>query len=194
MVSSIIYTIGHSTRKSEELVQILRKYGVVVLVDIRLIPKSRTNPQFNEEELRGSLESKWIEYIHMKGLGGFRHPKENSVNTGWSNESFRGYADYMQTQQFKGAIGLLVEIAQTRSTVIMCSEAVPWRCHRSLVSDALIVRGFEVIDIFDAVHSQEHHLTRFAKVSGLEITYPKWEEPLTDFTRDLSSSIIRDPG
>jgi uncharacterized protein (DUF488 family) len=173
MALPVVYTIGHSTRKTEELVQALKNYGVLVLVDIRLIPKSRTNPQFNDDTLRASLEAQGIDYVHMKGLGGFRRPGENSPNTGWRNGSFRGYADYMQTEQFEANISELVKIAGSRATAIMCSEAVPWRCHRSLVSDALIVRGFDIVDIFDPTHSQRHHLAEFAKVRGFEITYPE---------------------
>lgn len=178
MALPVIYTIGHSTRKEEELAQILKKYHVLALVDIRLIPRSGTNPQFNDEALRVYLESRGIEYIHMKSLGGFRHQKENSVNTGWRNESFRGYADYMQTEEFESSISELVKIAASKTTAIMCSEAVPWRCHRLLVSDALVVRGFDVIDIFDRAHSHEHRLTEFAKVRGVEITYPTEQEAL----------------
>jgi uncharacterized protein (DUF488 family) len=175
MVLTVIYTIGHSTRKIEEFMEVLKKYDITALADIRLIPKSRTNPQFNEEALHSSLDSQGIDYIHMRGLGGFRHPNEDSINTGWRNESFRGYADYMLTEQFKSHIIELVGIARSKTAAIMCSEAVPWRCHRRLVADALIVREYEVVDIYDAVHSEEHHLTEFAKVSGLEITYPKMQ-------------------
>jgi uncharacterized protein (DUF488 family) len=167
-----IYTIGHSTRKIDELVYILKKYSVEILVDIRTIPKSKTNPQFNQDNLRSALESQGIGYIHIKGLGGLRRPQKNSINTGWRNPSFRGYADYMQTGEVASSVGELVKIAESKIVAIMCAEAVPWRCHRSLVSDCLLLRGFEVLDIFDEMHAKNHLLTKFATVDGYAITYP----------------------
>jgi uncharacterized protein (DUF488 family) len=167
-----IYTIGHSTHPIEDFVEMLSVYGIECLIDIRTIPKSRHNPQFGQEALASKLAESGIEYRHMKDLGGLRKQTQDSVNGGWRNASFRGYADYMQTDAFERAVERVVAIADSTTVVLMCAEAVPWRCHRSLVGDALLVRGKSVIDIFSATKSQPHRLTAFAKVKGLEITYP----------------------
>ena len=150
----------------------LKAYDIAQLVDVRTIPKSRRVPQFNAESLSAALPKLGIEYAHLKTLGGLRHAKKDSINTGWRNTSFRGYADYMGTDEFRQGIERLLKLARTKRTAIMCAEAVPWRCHRSLIGDALLVRGVRVEDIMSATSSREHELTPFAKVHGLEITYP----------------------
>jgi uncharacterized protein (DUF488 family) len=134
----VIYTVGHSTRSLEELVGILRAHGIERLVDVRTIPRSRHNPQFNRETLSKALHNRRLSYRHMKTLGGLRHARPDSINTGWRNASFRGFADYMQTPSFQEALDALVQLAAQKRTAIMCAEAVPWRCHRSLIADALI--------------------------------------------------------
>ena len=167
-----IYTIGHSTRSIEEFVQILKAYGIEQLIDIRTIPKSRRNPQFNRDSLPESLGQAAIKYQHMPGLGGLRHPRRDSSNTAWRNASFRGYADYMQTQSFRENLEHLIELAAVKRTAIMCAEAVPWRCHRSLVADALVARDVEVIEIFTETKAQPHTMTPFARMHGAQVTYP----------------------
>jgi uncharacterized protein (DUF488 family) len=167
-----IYTIGHSTRPIDEFISLLNAYGIRQLVDIRTIPKSRHNPQFMQESLEKSLTAAGISYIYMKDLGGLRHSHKDSVNMGWRNRSFRSYADYMQTDAFKAAVEELITLTEKAPTAIMCAEAVPWRCHRSLVGDALLIRGVRVFDIMSATNAPEHKLTSFAHVDGTNITYP----------------------
>lgn len=167
-----IFTIGHSTHPLEEFVAMLKAHDVAQLVDVRTIPKSRRVPHFNSESLAAELPARGIDYAHLKALGGLRHAKKDSVNTGWRNASFRGYADYMATGEFRQGIERLLELARAKRTAIMCAEAVPWRCHRSLIGDALLVRNVHVEDIMSATLSREHELTPFAKVNGLAITYP----------------------
>ena len=167
-----VWTIGHSTRPIGEFVELLQAHGIRQLVDVRTVPRSRHNPQFSRENLPGSLQAAGIEYRHFPALGGLRHARADSINTGWRNASFRGYADYMQTAQFDEAVGKLVEIADIAPTAIMCAEAVPWRCHRSMIGDALLVRGVTVLDIMSATNAKPHSLTPFAKVQGTGITYP----------------------
>jgi len=171
----IIYTIGHSTRPIKSLIEVLDEYKINQVIDVRTIPYSRYNPQFNKEELAESLKDTRIVYVHMIELGGLRHPKKDSVNIGWENASFRGYADYMQTDHFKQGIEKLIEISKGKNTVILCSEAVPWRCHRSLIADALLVRKIKVNHIINKTSSREHEITPFAKVRNRIITYPKQE-------------------
>lgn len=170
-----IYTIGHSTRPIEEFIGLLKEYGVTQLVDIRTVPGSRHNPQYGQKALQESLEKAGIHYEYMKNLGGLRSSPGESINLGWHNKSFRNYADYMQTSEFAEAVDTLIKDAKKASTAIMCAEAVPWRCHRSLVGDALLVRGVEVRDIMSTHSDPEHTLTSFAKVSGKNITYPAIE-------------------
>jgi len=165
-----IYTIGHSTRTLEELVEILKVYSIERLVDVRTMPRSRHTPQFNAENLANSLKRNGINYFHLDTLGGLRKTSKDSINKGWRNTSFRGYADYMQTEDFKRGLSELMELAVV-PTAIMCAEAVPWRCHRSLIGDALLVRGIEVIDIFSETKSVPEKLTSFAQTEGLTITY-----------------------
>ena len=167
-----VLTIGHSTRTFEEFLAMLAAYGVERLVDVRSIPKSRRVPQFNSDPLAASLREQGIEYLHMKSLGGLRHAKKDSVNLGWRNASFRGYADYMATIEFSDAISRLLDLAREKRTAIMCAEAVPWRCHRSLIGDALLARGVHVEDIMSATSRREHALTPFAKIDGLNVFYP----------------------
>jgi uncharacterized protein (DUF488 family) len=167
-----ISTVGHSTHPAEEFLRILQAHGVRGLVDVRTIPKSRRNPQFNRENLSASLHAEGIDYRHLPGLGGLRHPRKDSVNTGWRNASFRGYADYMQTPEFAENLTRLIELGSETPTVIMCAEAVPWRCHRSLIGDALLARGIPVAEILSATQSQAHAMTPFAKVEGRQVTYP----------------------
>ncbi len=176
-----IHTIGHSTRPIDEFIDLLRAHGVEQLVDIRTVPKSRHNPQFAQEALDANLAGAGIAYVYLKDLGGLRPRQADSINGGWRNQSFRNYADYMQTAAFTNAVEQLIEIAKEAPTAIMCAEAVPWRCHRSLVGDALLVRGFEVIDIMSLTSAKPHTLTPFAKVDGLTITYPEDPEA-TDAT------------
>lgn len=169
---TIILTIGHSTRPIEEFTRILQAHGVRHLVDVRTVPRSRTNPQFNRETLPESLKMVGIGYTHMPGLGGLRRPQPDSPNTGWRNASFRGYADYMQTTAFQQNLLELIELAKEDQIVIMCAEAVPWRCHRSLIADALTVRGIEVEHSMSATRRNLHTLTSFAVVEGERLTYP----------------------
>jgi uncharacterized protein (DUF488 family) len=168
----VIFTVGHSTRSIAELVAMLRGHGVERLVDVRTIPRSRYNPQFNRETLSKALRNRRINYRHMKTLGGLRHARPDSINTGWRNASFRGYADYMQTASFEEALEKLIQLAEQKPTAIMCAEAVPWRCHRSLIADALTARGYEVRDIMSVASAKRHDLMPMAKVHGRQVTYP----------------------
>lgn len=171
-VKKHIFTIGHSTHPIDEFVQILKKYKIQLLVDIRSIPRSRYVPQFNKENLSTALLKEGIDYFYLKGLGGLRPVKKDSINQGWRTQAFRGFADYMQTKEFDEALELLIEKASMQTVALMCAEAVPWRCHRSLIGDALLVRGFAVSDIMGMNATREHELTPWAKVDGLQVTYP----------------------
>lgn len=167
-----IYTIGHSTRELTEFIKILQAYKITQLVDVRSVPRSRHTPQFNKDDLAVELPKVGIEYRHMSALGGLRHTTKDSINLGWHNTSFRGYADYMQTPEFATGLDELMKLAAAKTTAIMCAEAVPWRCHRSLIGDALLVRGVQAIDIFDEHKTQTEIMTSFARVEGEHITYP----------------------
>lgn len=167
-----IYTIGHSTRPIEEFIELLSQNGILQLIDIRSVPGSRRNPQFGQKALEGSLRSHGITYAYMKKLGGWRRGPSGPQNAAWRNASFRSYADYMQTDDFTEGVNDLIAISQKAPTAIMCAEAVPWRCHRSLVADALTVRTISVHDIISKTSVPEHSLTSFAKVDGTTITYP----------------------
>jgi uncharacterized protein (DUF488 family) len=160
------------------LLALLRTYEIECVVDIRTIPRSRHNPQFNAEALASALAENDIEYVPLQALGGLRHPRKDSPNTGWRNEGFRGCADYMQTPSFAMAVERLIEISRSRRTAIMCAEAVPWRCHRSLIADALVVRGILVIEIISQTTWRPHVLTSFAHVEGTDITYPPTQPAL----------------
>lgn len=175
-----IFTIGHSTRPIDEFIELLRANGVKQLIDIRTIPKSRHNPQFNGDALAKSLRAARIRYLHMKELGGLRHAKPDSINLGWRNASFRGYADYMQTSEFATALDSAIKLGAERPTALMCAEAVPWRCHRSLVADALLVRGIHALELIGSAKPKEHKLTPFARVHGKKITYPADQRSLLE--------------
>lgn len=175
-----VWTIGHSTRSAEEFVTILRAHRIGCLVDVRTIPKSRRNPQFHIDLLPVTLRAAGIEYRHMPGLGGLRQPRKDSANTAWKNDSFRGYADHMSSEEFKNIIAELIAQAEAAATVIMCAEAVPWRCHRSLIADALTARGVRVLHIMNAATAKPHTVTSFARIDGAEVTYPGLPVPLAD--------------
>jgi uncharacterized protein (DUF488 family) len=167
-----VLTIGHSNRSIEEFLTLLEAHGVELLIDIRTVPRSRHNPQFNLDELPASLAAAGIEHRHMPGLGGLRHARKDSPNMGWKNASFRGYADYMQTEEFDWNLRELIELDRGRRSAVMCAESVPWRCHRSLVADALTARGVSVAHIMTATKANPHKLTSFARVEGERVTYP----------------------
>ncbi|MDN5879279.1 DUF488 domain-containing protein [Arthrobacter sp. AOP36-A1-22] len=169
---AILHTVGHSTHLIAEFVELLRAHGVQRIVDVRTVPGSRHNPQFGIDQLPGHLADHGVDYQRIESLGGLRHTTKASPNTGWRNASFRGYADYMQTPGFDAGIQELIASATERSVAIMCAEAVPWRCHRSMIGDAMLVRGFEVLDIFSPTKATAHALTSFAHVVGTTITYP----------------------
>ena len=167
-----LYTIGHSTRSLDELVALLRAAHVSILADIRTIPRSRHNPQFEQAAMRSALRRRRLRYAHLPLLGGLRRARRDSPNMGWRNTSFRGFADYMLTPEFEAGLGELRALAADGTVAVMCAEAVPWRCHRSLVADALLVRGADVEHITGAGRESPHHLTAFAHVEGTRITYP----------------------
>jgi uncharacterized protein (DUF488 family) len=179
-MAKIIWTVGHSTRTIEEFVALLKSFDIEVVADVRTIPRSRKNPQFNRDELERVLPEAGIEYAYQDHLGGLRHPRKDSMNTGWRNDSFRGYADYMQTPAFDESLERLIELAKRKRTVIMCAEVLPWRCHRSLIADALLLRGFEVTEVFGKAESREHKMTPFAVVEGLTLTYPPADDPVSE--------------
>lgn len=167
-----VFTVGHSTLPIDRFIALLAAYGIESLMDVRTVPRSRHNPQFNGDALAGSLAAAGIEYVPMQALGGLRRPRKDSVNTGWRNTSFRGYADYMQTDAFGDALETLIESSREKRVGIMCAEAVPWRCHRSLVADSLSARGVPVVEILSESNYRMHELTPFAKVDGSCILYP----------------------
>ena len=171
-VRPCVLTVGHSTRPLAEFLALLAAHSVAWLVDVRTVPRSRHNPQFNEDTFPSALEVAGIKYEHDVGLGGFRRTSSASVNTGWRNASFRGYADYMQTSEFALNLDLLMAVAKQERVALMCAEAVPWRCHRSLIADALLVHGFDVQEIISPTRLQPHKLTSFAKLEGIALTYP----------------------
>jgi len=167
-----VFTIGHSTRTLKEFLELLRAHGIERVVDVRSIPRSRHNPQFNRETLSAKLRGARIGYVHLRRLGGLRHARRDSPNMGWRNASFRGFADYMQTPEFEKGLQRLIKLAKQKKSSIMCAEAVPWRCHRSLIADALTVRGIRAAHIVSGKRVQVHTLTPFARVRGDRITYP----------------------
>lgn len=175
-------TIGHSTLPLEVFVQALKDNGCRLLVDVRRIPRSRHNPQFEQEALFSSLEAAGIGAVGRQGLGGRRHSRKDSINRGWRNESFRGYADYMQTPEFTAQIDWLMDLPEVKETTVMCAEAVPWRCHRSLIGDAVLARGGSVEDIFVPATGKSfrkaHELTKFARVEGQRVWYPALEDEI----------------
>ncbi len=183
--SPIVLTIGHSTRTLPEFIRLLQAHAVTCIVDVRTVPRSRHNPQFNKTSLPRSLKKAELGYVHLPGLGGLRHAKRDSPNMGWRNTSFRGFADYMQTPEFEQSLAELIQLAKQERIALMCAEAVPWRCHRSLIADALLVRGIRTEDIMSPIRRTVHTLTPFAKVRGTAITYPA--EVSTDNSEKLAS-------
>jgi uncharacterized protein (DUF488 family) len=181
----VIYTIGHSTRSFDQFLGLLRAHGVVQLADVRTVPKSRRHPHFAQESLARALPDAGIAYRHFPGLGGLRKPRADSINTAWRHPSFRGYADYMQTDSFRSSVDELAAWAEATSgqrqpggvtagapTAIMCAEAVWWQCHRQLIADALVARGIDVRHIMSVESAPAHTLTRFARVDEARVTYP----------------------
>jgi uncharacterized protein (DUF488 family) len=169
---ALVLTIGHSARPLEEILGLLQSHGVSLIVDVRKMPRSRRNPQFNQDTLPASLRAINVGYVDLPGLGGLRRRRPDSPNGGWKNASFQGYADYMQTPEFERSLQELIERARTERAALMCAEAVPWRCHRSLIADALLVRGIPVEHILSDKRTRPHTLTPWAKVDGTGITYP----------------------
>lgn len=172
-----VLTMGHSTLSLEDFIDLLKTHAITSLIDIRSVPRSRHNPQFNGDTLPAALDLAGIRYAHATGLGGFRRARPESPNMGWRNASFRGIADYMQTAEFAENLAGLMELASHERVALMCAEAVPWRCHRSLIADALLVHGIHVEEIISRMRVQAHALTSFAKVNGMTITYPPYEIP-----------------
>ena len=167
-----VLTIGHSTHPLDVFLSLLARHAVRCVADVRTVPRSRHNPQFNKETLPGDLESHGVAYAHMAGLGGLRRERADSGNMGWRNKAFRGYADYMETEVFEGQVQGLVSLAGRERVAVMCAEALPWRCHRSLIADALVARGVRVEHIMPDGTAHPHQLTPFAHVEGTKVTYP----------------------
>ena len=180
-MSQVLWTIGHSTTPIDEFVSLLRAHGIQRLVDVRTVPRSRYNPQFNTEALAHSLAGAAVSYHHSANLGGLRKPRKDSVNTGWRNDSFRGYADYMQSEAFWRALDELTTAGQELRAAIMCAEAVPWRCHRSLIADAVVTKGWEVQHIMSQTKVDQHRLTPFATMKNGHLCYPKETDDLLLF-------------
>jgi len=166
-----LWTLGHSTQSLEQLIDLLHSYEISLLVDVRTVPRSRHNPQFNRESLPDGLKPAGIAYRHEESLGGLRKPRKDSTNLGWQNAGFRGYADYMETDEFECRLDALIEMATESRVAVMCAEAVPWRCHRSLIADALTARGIDVIHILSGKRGQPHRMTPFACVTNGRVTY-----------------------
>lgn len=174
-----VFTIGHSNRSLEDFVALLKTYDIQCVADVRTVPRSRHNPQFNKDTLPQSLQEEGITYVHLGSLGGLRHARKDSTNLGWRNASFRGFADYMETPEFKAGVEQLLQTAKVKRTALMCAEAVPWRCHRSLIADALTARHIPVRHIVSAAEPKEHSMTPFAQVTDERVTYPA-SEPLLE--------------
>lgn len=168
----LVLTIGHSKRTLEAFIQLLKINNVTKIIDVRTIPRSLRNPQFNIDSLPAALSAASINYLHMAGLGGLRRARPDSPNKGWLNATFRGFADYMQTAEFEENLQALIELSQEDLIALMCAEAVPWRCHRSLIADALVVRGIRVEHIINRSPRRTHILTPFARLDGNRLTYP----------------------
>ena len=175
MAETRVYTIGHSTHPIDEFVGMLKANDVERLIDVRTVPGSRHNPQFGENELAKSMPHAGIDYQRLKELGGLRHTPvaDATINGAWRNRSFRNYADYMQTPEFVAGVDELIALATKQTVAIMCAEAVPWRCHRSLIGDALLARDLQVIDIMSLTSTKPHTMTGFAKVDGDRVWYPR---------------------
>lgn len=192
-----LFTVGHSTRTLEEFVTLLKAHGVAVVADVRTVPRSRYVPQFNVETLGHDLSGEGIEYVHLPSLGGLRKTSPDSTNLAWRNSRFRAYADYMQTPAFQAGLEELIQIASMKPTAIMCAEAVPWRCHRSLIADALIARGWQVIDLMSQRSAKPHKLTEFAQVEGMRVTYPamhKRGDPCLPYKHEIGGHEPPSPG
>lgn len=185
----MVLTVGHSTRSQRDFVVLLKAHGVQRLVDVRTIPRSRHNPQFNRDRLAPALRRAGISYLHIKTLGGLRHARADSLNTAWRNASFRGFADYMQTREFAQGLRRLMKLAKSKQTAIMCAEAVPWRCHRSMIADALLAHGYEAEEIASPSSTRAHRLTPWARIQGVRVTYPSPKTP----TRGHSRHMRRQP-
>jgi uncharacterized protein (DUF488 family) len=168
----VIFTIGHSTRPIDVFIRLLKAHRVQRVVDVRTIPRSQHNQQFNRDQLSDALHRAKIHYRHMPGLGGLRHARRDSANTEWRNASFRGYADYMQTPAFEDSLARCIDLATQERVVLMCAESVPCRCHRSLFADALLARGIETREITSGIRTRPHELTPWARVQGTHVTYP----------------------
>lgn len=169
----LLFTMGHSTLSIDQFTGRLRNFGITSVIDIRTIPKSRHNPQFCKELFASKLKRYGISYFHLKDLGGLRKPAKDSINLGWTNASFRGYADYMQTTQFEEALAKLVSLAKLGPSVIICAEAVPWKCHRSLVADALVALEYRIEHILSDTVVKPHILNPMAVVSHSHVSYPR---------------------
>jgi uncharacterized protein (DUF488 family) len=172
MIAPRIYTIGHSTRSADEFLGLLKAHGITGLMDVRTVPKSRRHPHFSREALESSLPREGIVYLHSAALGGLRKPRPESINRGWRHDGFRGYADHMQSVEFSRAIDDLMAFGASRMVTVMCAEAKWWQCHRQLIADALVVRGIDVRHIMAVKKAPPHELTPFARVSGVQVTYP----------------------
>jgi uncharacterized protein (DUF488 family) len=192
MTPLVVFTIGHSTRSIGQFTRLLKAHGVRRVIDVRTIPRSRHNPQFNRDQLSPALHSARIHYRHMPGLGGLRHARRDSANTGWRNVSFRGYADYMQTSVFQENLARCIDLAKRERVVLMCAEAVPWRCHRSLIADALLVRGVDVREITSRIRTRPHALTPWARVKGTRITYPSERTGSDPISHEAQAARARD--
>ena len=182
----VVFSVGHSTRTLDEFISIIKAYGITLIVDIRTVPRSRHNPQFNKETLPDHLKAKNVKYIHMPELGGLRRPRADSTNLALENKSFRGYADYMRSKEFSESLLRLVALVRENCLAVMCAEAVPWRCHRNLLSDALTARNIKVKHILTETSITNHELTPFAHLDGYVVTYPlfvkeKTQRTLQDF-------------
>lgn len=173
MCDCTVYTIGHSTKTTDQFYALIKAYGIEQVVDVRTIPRSRHNPQFNAPVLSKFLRNRHVGYRHMKSLGGLRHPIKDSLNSAWLNNSFRGYADYMLTKAFRKGFEQLLGIINKKKCVIMCAEALPWRCHRSLIADILLIHGYRVCEIISLTSVRSHNLTPWARVVNDSIIYDK---------------------
>src|SRR5450759_2045404 len=186
----LVLTIGHSTRTWKDFLALLRAHRIKRVIDVRSVPRSKHNPQFNRETLSKKLRAARIGYVHLRKLGGLRHARRDSPNMGWRNTSFRGFADYMQTPDFEAGLDRLIKLARQKRSAIMCAEAVPWRCHRSLIADALTVRGIRVDDIMGMKRSQVHSLISFARVQDHQVTYPVGDRGGRRVKRQSGSSAV----
>jgi uncharacterized protein (DUF488 family) len=170
--AELVYTIGHSTRPIDAFIRLLQTHGVAQVADVRTVPRSRRHPQFERAALAAALERCGLGYRHFPGLGGLRRPRADSTNTAWKHPGFRGYADHMQTEEFRRALDELLDYAAAAPTAVMCAEALWWRCHRSLLADALVARGVPVRHIMSERSATPHELSGLARIDGDRIVYP----------------------